>query len=154
MIKSKSGFTIVELLIVIVVIGILAAITVIAYTGIQLRARDGERQQDIASIQKVLELYYIDKETYPNATQMLDSVWRQANLPAQGEGIYINPQDTGSTNSMTAAGSAVLINKYSYYGVKNSGGTTCLVGDICTGYRMAWKLEANPTVNQVKNVDR
>ena len=33
--KSKSGFTIVELLIVIVVIGILAAITIVAYNGIQ-----------------------------------------------------------------------------------------------------------------------
>lgn len=39
MAKSKSGFTIVELLIVIVVIGILAAITIVAYSGIQERAR-------------------------------------------------------------------------------------------------------------------
>ncbi len=37
--KTKSGFTIVELLIVIVVIGILAAITIVAYNGIQERAR-------------------------------------------------------------------------------------------------------------------
>ena len=39
--KTKSGFTIVELLIVIVVIGILAAITIVAYNGIQSRARFG-----------------------------------------------------------------------------------------------------------------
>lgn len=35
MIKSRSGFTIVELLIVIVVIGILAAVTIVAYNGVQ-----------------------------------------------------------------------------------------------------------------------
>lgn len=40
MFKNKNGFTIVELLIVIVVIGILAAITIVAYNGIQNRAQD------------------------------------------------------------------------------------------------------------------
>lgn len=41
--KQNSGFTIVELLIVIVVIGILAAITIVAYNGVQQRARDMTR---------------------------------------------------------------------------------------------------------------
>lgn len=41
--KSKSGFTLVELLIVIVVISILAAITIVAYTGIQTRAKNAAR---------------------------------------------------------------------------------------------------------------
>lgn len=52
-----KGFTIVELLIVIVVIALLAAITVVAYNGMQQRARDGKRAQDLASIQKALLLY-------------------------------------------------------------------------------------------------
>ena len=45
--KQQHGFTIVELLIVIVVIGILAAITIVAYNGIQNRATN---QQTIASV--------------------------------------------------------------------------------------------------------
>ena len=55
--KSTSGFTIVELLIVIVVIAILAAISVVAYTGIQQRARDSKRTNDIAQIKKALLVY-------------------------------------------------------------------------------------------------
>lgn len=66
--KRTSGFTIVELLIVIVVIGILAAITVVAYNGVQARARDSKRQNDIAEIQIALELYKIDKGVYPPTT--------------------------------------------------------------------------------------
>lgn len=54
---QNRGFTIVELLIVIVVIAILAAITVVAYNAIQLRARDADRVTDIATIKKVLLLY-------------------------------------------------------------------------------------------------
>lgn len=54
--KSTSGFTIVELLIVVVVIAILAAISVVAYTGIQNRANDSAIQSDLRNIgQKVLE---------------------------------------------------------------------------------------------------
>lgn len=65
--KSRSGFTIVELLIVIVIISILATITIVAYNGIQQRARDTKRSSDVASIQKVLEVYKAQSndDTYP-----------------------------------------------------------------------------------------
>jgi type II secretion system protein G len=64
--KKQSGFTIVELLIVIVIIGILAAITIVAYNGIQQRARDSARTSDIAGVQKALELYRADNGIYPS----------------------------------------------------------------------------------------
>lgn len=66
--KSKSGFTIVELLIVIVVIAILAAITIVAYNGIQQRGRDSDRKSGVTTIQKALELYHIDNGGYPTCT--------------------------------------------------------------------------------------
>ena len=59
--RKQPGFTIVELLIVIVVIGILAAITIVAYNGIQQRARDTARKSDLAQIAKGLQIYNIDK---------------------------------------------------------------------------------------------
>ena len=63
--KTTSGFTIVELLIVIVVIAILAAISIVAYNGIQARARDNIRYQDVKAITKALELYKVDNGNYP-----------------------------------------------------------------------------------------
>ncbi len=65
---SKRGFTIVELLIVIVVIAILAAITLVAYNGVQVRARDNIRSDAIAKIKRALEVYKIDNNRYPSAT--------------------------------------------------------------------------------------
>lgn len=66
--KTTSGFTIVELLIVIVVIAILATISIVAYGGIQVRSRDAMRSDAIAKIQRALELYKADNGRYPTAT--------------------------------------------------------------------------------------
>jgi prepilin-type N-terminal cleavage/methylation domain-containing protein len=48
--QKQKGFTVVELLIVIVVIGILAAITIVAYNGIQDRARVVSQQADVRAV--------------------------------------------------------------------------------------------------------
>lgn len=63
--RYLSGFTIVELLIVIVVIAILAAVSVVAYTGIQSRAKDTVRQSDIRQVYKLIEAYYAVHGNYP-----------------------------------------------------------------------------------------
>ncbi len=65
--RTARGFTIVELLIVIVVIAILAAITVVAYNGIKNRADFSKKQSDLSTIVKALELYKTDNGRYPNS---------------------------------------------------------------------------------------
>lgn len=60
-----SGFTIVELLIVIVVIAILAAISIVAYNGIQERARFAAMRSDLSSLNKAIQLYFAEKGSYP-----------------------------------------------------------------------------------------
>lgn len=67
-VTHQSGFTIVELLIVIIVIGILMTIAVTSYLGIQARAHDAERMQDISSIARAVELYKVKTGSYPQTT--------------------------------------------------------------------------------------
>jgi general secretion pathway protein G len=63
--KNITGFTIVELLIVIVVIGILAAIVIVAYSGVQARALNASRVAEVKAWQKSLESYYAINSKYP-----------------------------------------------------------------------------------------
>ena len=65
--SPSNGFTIVELLVVIVVIGILAAITIVSYTGISSKATASALQSDLASAKKQLSLYYVDHGAYPTS---------------------------------------------------------------------------------------
>jgi len=69
--KNKQGFTIVELLIVIVVIGILAAITIVSFNGVTGRANDTAVQSDLETMGKKLQLYYVDKGAFPQNTSDL-----------------------------------------------------------------------------------
>lgn len=68
-IKTKSsGFTIVELLIVVVVIAILAAISVVAYTGIQTRAENAKTVNGVSAYARIFAIYAADKGVYPTTS--------------------------------------------------------------------------------------
>lgn len=60
MLIKQKGFTIVELLIVIVVIGILAAITIVSYNGIQNRANSTRIASDLAQLEKAIQVARIN----------------------------------------------------------------------------------------------
>ena len=77
--KSTRGFTIVELLIVIVVIAILAAISIVAYNGIQKRGQDSKRLSDMNQLQKSIEIYYAANGVYPTCA---------GNVACSSTGIY------------------------------------------------------------------
>lgn len=70
---KQRGFTIVELLIVVVIIAILAAITIVAYNGIQNRAKTSSAAASAASLQKKVEAYAIDTSggLYPTTVATL-----------------------------------------------------------------------------------
>lgn len=67
-VSQKKGFTVVELLIVVVAIAILAAITIVSFNGIQSRSKAASLQADLANAAKTLELFKTQSstETYPD----------------------------------------------------------------------------------------
>lgn len=64
--KHESAFTLVELLIVIVVIGILAAITVVAYNNMQRRAINTQTSTNVSTYERAIYAYRAENGTYPS----------------------------------------------------------------------------------------
>ena len=90
--SPHPAFTIVELLIVIVVIAILAAISIVAYNGIQERARSAALKSDLTQVNKQLKLFQADNGSYPatvttNCTTALDSATNKCLQVSSGKTI-------------------------------------------------------------------
>jgi prepilin-type N-terminal cleavage/methylation domain-containing protein len=69
--RVQKGFTLVELLIVIVVIGVLAAITIVAYNGIQQNARTSLAKSSLGNANRKLEVYNTENNAYPGTLTTL-----------------------------------------------------------------------------------
>lgn len=63
---ARKGFTVVELLVVVIVIGILASITIVAYNGAQDRAEYARAKTDMKHINDALIIYKSQNGTYPS----------------------------------------------------------------------------------------
>ena len=107
--NHKTGFTIVELLIVIVVIAIIAAITVIAYNGIQNRAHASDAKAALNQAEKKLKLYEVTNGSYP-----LTGNLAAADISNNGAGYQYTSTD-GSGYCITATSGNV-----SYYAKHNT----------------------------------
>ena len=73
--QKQKGFTIVELLIVVVVIAILAAITIVSYNGITANAQFTKLKSELSSVNKAILLYYADNGVYPSSTASCTNGW-------------------------------------------------------------------------------
>jgi prepilin-type N-terminal cleavage/methylation domain-containing protein len=139
---KQQGFTIVELLIVIVVIGILAALVITTFTGIQQKARDTERTTDIKALHGQIEAFYASKGFYPSLADMNNTssaTWRTDNMKGLDQEALKDPKGTGYTLVATQTANAYA------YTVTNAAGTSCEADDTtCAKYTLTSTNEGTP----------
>ncbi len=139
--KLQAGFTIIELLIVIAIIGILATLVLTNFQGAQAKGRDTVRKNDINSIYQKLEEYYNENGSYP------DSDLAAATFPGIDAGALLDSDGATIVSSFSLSAPTVATltttNEYAYYAYGDGTAGSCVEGsgDGCLKYILATFLE-------------
>lgn len=82
MLKSESGLTLIEVMLVVIILGVLIALVVPQFSGRTEQARRAAAQADInANIAVALEMYFLDNGVYPTTEQGLEGLLRKPEVP-------------------------------------------------------------------------
>lgn len=143
--KKQTGFTVVELIIIIVVIGILATLTIVGYNTAQKQAREGAVIADLTGAAEQLELYEINTKSYPSTLAQVNG----------GEGVPMG-EDTSYQYSSTT-GSYCLTGTNGNVSFKISDTAPKPTAGGCPGHGVAGvppitNLVVNPSMASTANV--
>lgn len=118
-IKHEGGFTLVELLIVIAIIGVIASVVLVSFTETKARSRDARRVEDIGQIKSALSLYAATNNKFPDCPSgevvigggsdscIRDSLINSGNIPAM-------PMDPMGRGNGVAGDCGVSVGVYVY----------------------------------------
>ena len=137
---SQGGFTLIELMVVILIIGLLATIVVQNLKGATDKAKKIKAQADISAIKTALDRYYLDSSSYPSSDQglaALVSAPQNGKIPADyPTGGYIEkiPSDPwGNPYVYQSDGDTYLLKSYGADGVEGGTGKNADIDGSSSG---------------------
>ena len=148
--RRANGFTLIELIVVIAVIGILAAITVFGFTRFQEDGRDAQRSSSVSAIVESLEKYFNENGEYPGcAVITAPASTVTGTLPDLTPDVLTAPGESVSDNSLRCE--PLSLEGDDFYEYQGDGSETCLTGNSCLSYTLRYKEEAEDTIASVES---
>ncbi len=127
----KKGYTLIEILVVVTIIGLLAAVTSITYSQLSKQSRDAKRKADLEQIRAALEMYRSNNNSYPIIAISCSS----------SGGLT----DASSTYLSSIPKDPQCSTKTYYYRPLDVSGATCSGTEVCTNYTLAAQTEVAGT---------
>ena len=139
--KKQKGFTVVELLIVVVVIAILIILIIVTFAGVQKKARDAQRQDNITTVDVYLEAYFAQNGYYPTVVDLRSSSFLRANMKGLDPQKLVDPKGDMITGNAPTHGTY----KYSYQATGCNNTVASSSTNQCTAFTLTAELENGGT---------
>lgn len=144
---TKQGFTIIELIVIIIAVGILSTVAILSIGRFQDQSNDAKRSANITIITEALEKYYDKTGWYPNCQTMTSAALTVSSVLSVEESILQAPRDTAENSFVCSeldAGDES--DKFAYVG---DGSSDCASGDGCTTWTIQYRNDENGLVYSV-----
>ena len=142
--RKSPGFTIVELLIVVVVIGILAAIVTVAYTGISSRAKVARVYSDMEQVSKQIQIYQVTNGQYPVTSPTMGG---GATSLVDANCLYSGATVTATAQWVPGLSGSLPQSDQSLKGVSNGNGCYVYLSDGTDYVLSAWNMLPSPSID-------
>ncbi len=155
--SSNRGFTLVELMIILVSLGIIVAIIYHTYSGIQNQSINTKKETAIRTLQESIEKFYSKNMYYPSLANINSSAWRNINMPGLTNTMLKDPTWTTKNTLCNLEGKAILLSTpqpgcYGYSPTNN--GASCANSDkTCSEYTLSAILEGNKGLYTLHQLD-
>jgi len=150
--KSKSGFTIVEISVVIVILGILISLVALNFSRVQSGARDTQRSSRASIIADALEKYYDANGEYPScgALTRAAATVDTTVLPGIDPTALLTPKSVSTdTNSIRCSDLTTASTSPDIFAYVGDGSTDCATGASCLSWTLKYTDETTGTVKTI-----
>lgn len=155
--KDNKGFSIIELVIILLFIGVLVGIVGYTYSGIKASSRNDKREAQLRILQEYVENFYSHNMYYPTLAEMNNPNWLAANMKGFTSSMIQDPSWTATNKYCSVNNKPVLIahSKYGCFGyAPTNNGVSCVaLAKSCNHYTLTASLEQSNTVYTLHQLD-
>ncbi len=148
---KRGGFTLVELVVVVVAIGILTGLAVIGLTRYQADTRDAKRSANVSTLSDALEKYFTENGNYPSCEAMTTDADKVTSTTLKGmeKSALLVPDATSNVTNSIRCNEKLGMDGEDFIEYQGDGSTACSADGSCSTYTLKYRDELSGAIQEL-----